>query len=454
MNSSSRIYVFIRLIALAAIIGSLVSSASAEWKEKVLYSFQGGTDGQLPSGGLIFDKSGNLYGVTSEGGGTSCPPGWCGTVYKLSPPAQEGEAWTETVIYVFKGHDQNDGSSPSGSLVADHDGNFYGTTAYGGSGPCELLGGTGCGTVYELSPPSNPGDPWTEKVLYSFQGGNDGDLPIGSLVFDKQGNLYGATYFGGGQGTTCDAFYGGNCGTIFELSPPQSKDGQWTEKVLHSFGGGTDGALPNGGLVLDSEGAVYGTTFYGGDEKGECDGGETGIGCGTVFKLAGSGENGRHWTEELIHVFKDGSDGSWPSAGLTLDPAGYLYGATIGTVFRLTPLASGTGQWKEEILHEFNSQVWGPQGALILDRAGNLLGTTYSAQKYGGTVFQLTKPDCVEEKWTFDLLYGFSGGGDGGQPAASLIPSGDGGLYSTTQNGGSGTACGFAGCGTVFEVIP
>jgi hypothetical protein len=132
--------IFARSVLLAAVVFSLISAASAQWKEQVLYSFQGGTDGAFPNGGLIRDEAGNLYGVTTEGGSTACPPGWCGTVYELSPPAQKGGSWIETLIYVFKGHDQNDGSSPSGPLIADSAGNFYGTTGYEGSGPCVLLG--------------------------------------------------------------------------------------------------------------------------------------------------------------------------------------------------------------------------------------------------------------------------------------------------------------------------
>jgi hypothetical protein len=142
------------------------------------------------------------------------------------------------VLYVFKGHDQNDGSGPTGRLLADSSGNLYGVTGYGGSGPCVLFGTpTGCGTVYEPSPPKQKGGAWTESVLYNFQGGKDGDLPSGTLVFDKAGNLYGVTLFGGGKGTSCDIFYGGTCGTVFKLSPPKTKGGNWTEKVLHSFAG-------------------------------------------------------------------------------------------------------------------------------------------------------------------------------------------------------------------------
>ena len=171
---------------------------------------------------------------------------------------------SETILYGFNG---TDGSIPVGGAIIDGNGNLYGTTAYGGSGTCLLFGdNVGCGVVYELSPPTQKGGQWTYTVLYNFQGGKDGLFPWGDLVFDSHGNLYGATQFGGGKGTTCNQYFDGNCGTVFELSPPKQKGGKWTEKILHSFAGGTDGANPNGGLVLDGNGAIYGTTYFGGNE--------------------------------------------------------------------------------------------------------------------------------------------------------------------------------------------
>ena len=191
-------------LLLFALVLMFASSASAEWKEKVLYSFQGGTDGAFPAGGVVFDKIGNLYGATQQGGGTNCSPmAACGTVYQLSPPAHQGDPWTETLLHVFKGKQHNDGEFPSGGVIADALGNIYGTSSYGGTGDCVLLGiKGGCGTVFELSPPQSKDGQWTYTVLYSFKGGKDGYLPFGDLVFDAAGNLYGATYFGGGKGTT------------------------------------------------------------------------------------------------------------------------------------------------------------------------------------------------------------------------------------------------------------
>src|SRR5580693_8172995 len=156
------------------VILMFATSALAEWKEKVLCSFQGGNDGQSPAGGVVFDKAGNLYGVTNEGGST-CPSPGCGTVFQLAPPTQKVGRWTETILYGFNG---NDGSIPVGGAIIDGNGNLYGTTAYGGSGTCLLFGdNVGCGVVYELSPPTQKGGKWTYTVLYNFQGEKDGLFP-------------------------------------------------------------------------------------------------------------------------------------------------------------------------------------------------------------------------------------------------------------------------------------
>jgi hypothetical protein len=304
------------------------SPLSATWKDKVLYSFQGGTDGATPVGAVVFDSAGNMYGATQNGGSSSCQSIYqCGTLYQLTPPEKEGDSWTETVLYVFQGNAKNDGASPFGGLVIDRPGNLYGTTAYGGTGDCVLAGSkVGCGTVFEMSPPTQKGGAWTETVLYSFPTSKQGYVPWGDLVFDKSGNLYGSTIFGGGKGTTCDPFYQ-YCGAVFELSPPKTKGSKWTEKVLHSFAGGSDGAEPNGDLVLDSNGAVYGTTSYGGNQGCKTD---SGIGCGTAFGLKPSANKDLPWTEEKLHIFTGGTDGGSPLAGLTFGKDGDLYGTTGG----------------------------------------------------------------------------------------------------------------------------
>ncbi len=303
--------------------------------DTVLHVFQGGNDGALPAGGVVLDAKGNVYGATTYGGngGTDCLAGSCGTVYELTPPAQPGGAWTETILYNFGGKSHNnDGELPNGGLVMDAVGNLYGVTAYGGAGNCLLLGGDdGCGTVFELSPPSQPGGAWRKVTIYSFQGGTDGDLGIGNLTFDQAGNLYGATEYGGGFGS-CNAPFYQNCGTVFELSPPGTQGSAWTEKVLYSFKGGTDGANPNGGLVFDKDGAIYGTTYFGGTvyRTGQLEmacQAAGGVGCGAVFKLETAAGT---WNETILYRFQGTPDGSSPQGSLVVGQEGRLYGTTIG----------------------------------------------------------------------------------------------------------------------------
>ncbi|HWY52969.1 MAG TPA: choice-of-anchor tandem repeat GloVer-containing protein [Terriglobales bacterium] len=443
----------IGLLSFFVAVFALTVPASAEWKEKVLYSFQGSPDGSFPGGGLVFDKAGNLYGVTLEGGSGSCPPAQCGIVYQLSPPAQKGGPWTETVLYVFKGQHYGDGSSPAGTLLIDSSGNLYGGTGYGGTGKCMIFGGVvGCGTVYELSPPKKQGEAWTEKVLYSFKGGKDGQLAGESLTFDTQGNIYGATAYGGGYGS-CNEPYYQHCGAIYELSPPQTKGGKWTEKVLHGFKSGKDGANPNGGLVLDNKGAIYGTTYAGGNQ--DCKYGIF-LGCGTVFELKPPSDKSDVWTEKQLHVFQNKSDGGEPNGGLIFDSAGSLYGTVQGgnisgggIVFRLT-VGSG-GRWQESVLHWFSNSGGGaPSNGVIFDSAGNIYGTTDGGDA-GSYVFSLS-PERREQTWTLSILHIFKGIPDGAGAATTLVFDTAGNLYSTTQRGGTGPCQG--GCGTVAEVEP
>jgi hypothetical protein len=437
--------------AVLTVILALASAASAEWKEKVLYSFQGGAnDGSVPAGGVVFDSQGNLYGVLQDYGPGSCAPigNQCGAVFQLAPPAQKGGAWTETLIYKFQGKGANDGESPNGGLIIDSQGSLYGVTAYGGTGDCVLLGvKAGCGTVYEISPPKQKGGAWTETILYSFPTANQGYLPNGNLVFDGAGNLYGATGFGGGKGTTCDPFYQ-YCGTIFKLRPPRTKGGKWAERVLHSFAAGTDGANPNGGLVLDSSGAVYGTTSSGGNQGCKYQGT---LGCGIVFKLNPPVGKGRAWSEKLIYVFKDGNDGATPNGSLIFDVNGRLCGTAGGGVgqsgvaFRL---AESSGHWKETVLYSFTGRNDGSDAGtgLIFDSAGYLYGTALGGQTNEGLLFRL-KPPAQGNLWSFSVLYNFTSAPDGNHPIGTLVLSKAHILFGTA---GGGTA----NEGSVFSVWP
>jgi uncharacterized repeat protein (TIGR03803 family) len=293
----------------------LAPGANGKWTEKVLYSFNSdGIDGNYPSGGLVFDTAGNLYGTTAAGGTASaCGSNGCGTVFELTPAANG--KWTEKVLHSFDCN--TEGCGPVAGLIFDKAGNLYGTTFYNGA--------HFAGTVFELTPGSN--GQWTEKVLSNFD--QAGDQPAAGLIFDKAGNLYGTTSGGGAH----------FAGTVFELAP--GSNGQWTEKVLYNFANSSsDGASPYAGLIFDAAGNLYGTTEGGGIGSG-CP--PFGL-CGTIFELT-PGSNGQ-WTEQVLHTFdSSGKDGWSPQAGLIFDKAGNLYGTTRqggvtvkgGTVFRLTP---------------------------------------------------------------------------------------------------------------------
>ena len=325
--------------------------------ETVLYSFKAGDDGAYPSGGVVLDSAGSLYGTTSSGGGTGCGSYGCGTVYKLAPDG------TETVLHVFT--DVPDGANPDGGVVIDKKGNLFGTTSSGGTGTnCE----GSCGTVYKLAPNG------TETVLYAFQGGSDGGNPYAGLIMDKAGNLYGTTTYSGSS----DCISG--CGVVFKVSP----DGAETVLLAFDF---TDGSYPYAGVTMDKSGNLYGTTGWGGD-----------TGLGTVFRLARDG------TVTVLHAFPETPhDGANPYAGVIFDGQDNLYGTTIqggrvcgnygsscGTVFELAPDGS------EIVLHAFRIRKGDgiePDAGLSKDANGNLYGTTSSTtwHRGGGTIFELTK---------------------------------------------------------------
>jgi hypothetical protein len=459
-TNKSRASRFLESLVAFSVLVTLLASSAAGSTERVLYNFQGGADGSTPAGRLVFDKDGDIYGVTTNGGSSSCITLFeCGTVFQLLRPKQPGGAWTERVLYVFKGNAAGDGASPFGGLVMDGAGNLYGTTGYGGTGNCMILGTReGCGTVFELSPPSEPRGQWTERVIYNFRGWGDGQLPWGDLVFDEAGNLYGATEYGGGYGS-CNAPYYHHCGTVFKLSRPQSKSGQWKETVLYGFKGGTDGANPNGGLVFGKKMVLYGTTQVGGFNCSN----HQGQGCGTVFSLTPQSQSGGTWTETVLYSFKGPfetpQDGNTPYAGVTQDDSANIFGttwgggegaSTWGTVYEL--VRSGNG-WSEQLLHSFGFTIDGgnPESRLIFDARGDIYGTGLAGGIGGGTIFRL-KPG--ERGWTLDTLYEFGNySGDGFFPVSMRFAP-EGGLYGTTEDGGNVASCGNNGCGTVFVFEP
>jgi uncharacterized repeat protein (TIGR03803 family) len=351
-------------------------------------------------------------------------------------------AWaaTENLLHTFAGGPG--GASPLGTLILDGNGNVYGTTQFGGikNTACP----NGCGTVYELIPGSN--GQWTETVLHTFTGGTGGAQPLGGLISDGTGDLYGTTS-SGGTSTNCP----GGCGTVFELTP--ATGGNWTWHELFSFNG-TGGQMPVGRLALDGAGNLYGVTAEGGGATACTEG------CGTVYALV---HNSDAWTWKGLHIFSGIRFGTHPMAGLVLDNLGNLYGTTVsggincngagcGTVFELMR-GNGGAQWTLRQLHAFagpGSDSDSPQAELVFDATGNLYGTTSGAsQPEGcspcGTAFELIP--AATGPWAEHILRAFLGTLDGGSPQAPLISDGNGNLFGTTTVGGS------LGGGTIFELV-
>lgn len=344
-----------------------------------------------------------------------------------------------------------------------------------------------------------------EQVIYSFTGGADGGNPFSDLVLNSAGNLYGTT-LNGGTGTACN----GGCGTVFELKRNQSG---WTEEVLYSFQGGTDGYSPAAGVIFDSSGNLYGTTQFGGeagtvfklspngkggwikttlydfsgggatpasdlvfDTKGNLYGttsqggsGSCGsyTGCGTVFELIKQ-PNGSWKASTLYEFAGPPNDGATPSSGVVLDAAGNLYGLTVaggskqcllfrnpgcGVAYKLTP--DGKGNWTETVLFTFargNGFAVSPSAGLLVDAKGDsLLGTTVGGGDGLGTVFVLNRSN---QEWKQKMLHRFYENLDGRQPVGQLAKDSQGNLFGVTSLGGRASPLGHGGNGMVFELQP
>ena len=376
--------------------------------ETILWNFAGNTgtvntDGWSPSGGLVMDSQGNLYGTTQNSG---LGADYAGTVFKVTPSG------TEIVLHTFD-NNGTDGFYPNGGMVIDSQGNLYGTTWGGGNGN----GTSGVGTVFKVASDG------TETILHNFSStGADGWEPAQGLVMDNKGNLYGTTSNGGNSS---------GCGTVFKVTP------SGTETVLYRFSG-PDGCRPAAGdnsgvsgggpgLAMDAQGNLYGTTYEGGEYS-----------YGTVFKLAPNG------TETVLHSFANiQSDGHYPHGGLALDSQGNLYGTTAsgglfiyGTIFKVTP--SGD----ESVLYNFSVNFFIVQPGLILDGHQNLYGAS-SGDVSNGTVFQLSPSGVLT------VLHSFSGSPDGSFPQGGLLLAANGSLYGTTSAAGS-----HGNSGTVFKLSP
>jgi uncharacterized repeat protein (TIGR03803 family) len=268
-------------------------SVLCSWTDNVIHVFGNGQDGSQPMGGPVFDSAGNLYGTANLGGAHGN-----GAVYEAT---HSGQRWNETILYSFGSG--TDAANPVAGVTMDALGNLYGTTPLGGA--------NGDGAVYKLT---HSGSGWTESVIYNFTGGNDGQNPVGGVIVDASGNLYGGTFLGGTNGG----------GTVYKLAP---SGGGYALTTIYSFSGFGG---PYNKLAFDASGTLYGAT--------ESDGAYN---AGTVFKLA---PNGGSWTMTDLHDFTGGSDGGTPYGGVALDSLGDIFGTTSiggshndGVVWQVTP---------------------------------------------------------------------------------------------------------------------
>lgn len=398
------------------LLPALAAAKSAHKPTYTLLHVFTGADGANPAANLIQDRDGNFYGTTEYGGTFDY-----GTVFKLEPSGKE------TVLHSFDGAD---GMWPRAALIRDRAGTFYGTTYDGGTpegGSCIH----GCGTVFKIDTAGK------HSVLYAFTGGADGGNPATALILDRAGNLYGTTYGGGKSDYGCSYLTDG-CGVVFKV------DKHGMETVLYTFAGTPDGGQPSSGLVRDPAGNLYGTTYFEG----------TSGFYGTVFKLDTAG------VETILYNFTDGTDGAGPQGNLVLDEAGDLYGETAkggddsvqactsgswkgcGVVFKLDP--SGN----ETVLYTFTDGSDGsfPSGGLLRDQARNLYGI--SGNCCGGLLFKLSVNGKLRVLHTFEMLTGV-------YPFAGVIMDNAGNLYGTTWEGGSRQCGGYGyGCGVVFKLAP
>jgi hypothetical protein len=346
-----------------------------------------------------------------------------GVISSLTPALASALATTNIVLYSFTGG--RDGRNPVGPLIFDSEGNLYGAAQYGGAG---------CGVIFELSPPVQ-GTAWIETVLHTFNCQNNDSFPSGGLIFDQTGNLYGTT-----------------SGTAFELSPPAGDGGGWTYTLLHQFGGADqpDEGQPNGDLVLDPAGNLYGTTTLGGAFRCRIDPGP----CGLVFELLRPTQVGGSWEQKVLYDFSDVPDGSFPTAGVIFDKKGNLYGNTslggtgpctdgegltigCGTAFRLSPTSEGS--WAETVLYDFAPSEGSPGYPFALGADGSLYGTA------AYDVFRLMPP-TIGESWRHQRLFTFTEGISGTIPSSGVTVAGSLGLYGTT------TSSGLYGFSTAFEL--
>lgn len=410
------------ILAILSCLAVLSSAARPASSYKVIYSFQGSPGAAYP-GGLTFDAAGNLYGTS--GGGASNN----GAVFELKHTTN---GWVEEVLYSFTGA-SGDTASATG-VVFDKEGNLYGRSD--GYPDYNLPA-----YVFKLAP--NAHGQWTKSVLYTFASGAQTYLleTQNNLVIDSQGNLFGVLPTGT------------NGGFAFELT--LGAQGKWKETTLHTFNGKPDGVFPNS-AALDQSGNVWGMTMAGGTKQCRFYEVQT-FGCGIVYELT-PGSGGK-WTETVVYDFaRGGGRAVSPSDGFLLESGGHLVGTTLGggdglgAVFELT---QSQGSWEQHVLYRFIGypDAEFPIGQLTMNPAGALFGVSYYGGKNDlGIVFELD-PSKTEERGE-RILHNFAGANDGSYPYAGTVFDSQGLLYGTTTTGGTGTACGKGGCGTVYEINP
>jgi uncharacterized repeat protein (TIGR03803 family) len=364
----------------------------------VLYSFEGGADGEYTDTDLVRDEAGNLYGTSVQGGAHAS-----GTVWQLHPNGDG--SWTHTVLYSFTGG--SDGGEPYKGVTLDAAGNLYGTAVTGGGGVCE----GGCGVAYKLTKHHGT---WTQTVIHQFSGSDDGQGPGARLTLDERGNVYGMAPTGGINGF----------GTIYEMKP--SKHGTYKFKVLHAFTG-ADGIGGSAGALVLHDGALYGAATAGGAN-----------GNGTIYRLS-LNKMGR-WKFKLLYSFLGEPDAGFPYGGLTFDVLGNIYGTTYyagaydaGCVYQLSLHKAG---WKEKVLYSFRGGAdgFGSIGNVNFDSAGNIYGTTSEGGADGdGVIFKLTRSG---KTWTESVVHSFSGPPDGAYAYNGMINGDSNVFFGSTVHGG------------------
>jgi hypothetical protein len=375
----------------------------------VLHTFNGFSgDGYNPFAPVIAAPDGTLYGTANSGGNLSCTLGFggCGVVFQETPSSGQ---WIYSTIHEFDGTDGvGDGCCQTSTLTRDKAGRLYGVTT-GGS----------FGKIFRMARGA-AGRPWHFDILYTFQDKSDGEFPLTPLFIDGAGALYGITP--SGSLSSCP----NGCGAVFQIVPPTTQGGAWTENTLYQFTGGSDGGTPDT-MILDSHGVIYGTTNFAGVVNGECP-----SGCGVVFRLAPS--QGGSWTYSVIYTFDGKPDGN-PYSSLFEDASGVLYGLAfqinVGQeVFRLTPPQSGGGTWTKSIVASFNNGIT----YLTAGAKGVLYGVEVGDQDFNaGSLFKLTPR--TGGGYATTLIVDFNNGPDRNPNAVTVGPSGV--LYGTLSGGSS-----------------